>query len=229
MLAVLVLVMLMVVYEQSRRTKRKIERIEVRHQRALSEVVAACQEKERARIALDLHDALLSKLSALKISMCTEGLMSGSEQLKVLQDSIEVGRNLTHELSPTFVDRLSLEELLHSLPSCPNYSLNLEVDDSEDRVGLKFPVKLHLFRIVQEVWNNMLKHAETDIAFVKLIYGKSSFRMDIEDRGKGFDVSDCALGMGLQNVKMRSDALGAKCEITSEVGVGTKIYVELNY
>ena len=92
-------------------------------------------------------------------------------------------------------------------------------------------VQLTIYRIVQELLSNALRHAKATEILVQCSQNGSTFFITVEDNGKGFDVNyneDSQKGMGLPNLKSRVDYLQGKMEISSVPGNGTSINIELN-
>jgi signal transduction histidine kinase len=186
--------------------QQKLQTTIVSHQQQLLEDSILVQERERNRIAADLHDDLISKLNISLLSLHTNPKVE--ELSTLLQDSIFLARRITHDLSPPLLEQSSLYELLEEfvdpikthLEIALSYSLNTEET-------LPNPTKLQIFRIIQEVINNILKHAQASQLKVHLHLGKRYVGLKIIDNGIGFDTDKKSQGLGLKNIRLRSQSL----------------------
>jgi two-component system NarL family sensor kinase len=205
-----------IVHEQEKFTKAKLE-----HQQSLLWNSVLVQEKERGRIASDLHDELISKLTVL-----TYALQTSNEKVKpveLLGDSIAIARRITHDLRPPLLDQTSLEELVDDfvLPLTNAYAIGCFFSPHHQHLEMKSEIKLQLFRIVQEVVNNVLKHAKATQISIRLRVSESLVALVIRDDGVGFNVDKNAKGLGLKNIELRSQLLNAKWRFKSKPGIGT--------
>src|SRR5690606_30547094 len=107
----------------------------------------------------------------------------------------------------------------------------IDVDVSESVSDLKFDKQkeIAIFRIVQEILNNMMKHAEASNIEIRMHSKSNQFFILIKDNGKGFDVSDIdnAEGIGWKNIFARTKMIGGKVDIQSQINKGTKIEIEI--
>lgn len=176
-------------------------------------------QNERRRIAMDMHDQVLSELShisreadQLKINPNSEkNITLLTNNLKEVTSSI---RSIINDLHPHILDNLGLESALrdclqkHFINSySPEWSLNIEADlepllDNEQR--------FNLYRIILEIVNNIQKHAECTCFSIIMRLEVNILRLVIEDNGKGFDVSRSHKGLGLNNIETRCRLLKAR-------------------
>jgi signal transduction histidine kinase len=204
-----------IIREQQRFTQAKID-----YQQKLLWNSVLVQEKERDRIASDLHDELISKLTVL-----TYALQTNSDQVKpaeLLGDSIKIARRITHDLRPPLLDQTSLKELVEDFvrPLSKAYRLDLFFS-CDSNLSLTSDVKLQIFRIIQEVVNNTLKHAKCSSISIRLRASARVVALSFRDNGVGFNVDANAKGLGLRNIELRAQLLGAKCRFKSSLGLGT--------
>ena len=85
-----------------------------------------------------------------------------------------------------------------------------------------------IYRIIQELVHNIVKHAEATHAIVQGTVNENSFSLIVEDNGLGFDLTTAQYGIGLQNVKARVSSLNGELQVESTIGKGTSVYIELN-
>lgn len=203
------------IQEQEHLARTKIE-----HQQLLMWNSLLVQEKERERIASDLHDELISKLTVLVYAIQTNN--SQVKPVEVLQDSIRIAREITHDLCPPLLQQTSINELIENFISPLAKAFTIDYFPGTNRGGeLKNEIKLQLLRIVQEIINNILKHAKASKIVMRLRFTTDSIAMVIRDNGIGFDTSKTAQGLGLKNIELRSQLLGGKCRFKSNPNRGT--------
>lgn len=182
-------------------------------------------EKERNRIAGDLHDDVGSKLSHLKRA----AFNSENENSKLLDEVIQDLRNISHDLAPTIAQVSGLIPLLEKLISQhqkeTNMKINLRVFDF--RECLSPDQIIQLYRILQEAVNNVIKHSEATKIDIQVFGYKKEMSVSIEDNGKGFDIAKPSSGLGLNQLKIRAEILKGKIEINSHPDKGSLILVQV--
>jgi signal transduction histidine kinase len=139
-------------------------------------------------------------------------------------------RTLLLELRPRGLADADLGELLHQLADAimgrARVSVTVDVQDAEKERALLADVHIALYRIVQEALNNVAKHARASRAIVSLYRQAGQVTLSISDNGRGFDphaVPPDRLGIGI--MRERADAIGARLEVESHPGHGTRITV----
>jgi signal transduction histidine kinase len=193
--------------------------------------------QERQRLARDLHDAVTQTLfsSSLIAEVLPrlwarnqeEGLRRLTELRQLTRGALAEMRTLLVELRPAALMEADLGELLHQLAEAITGRTRVPVQVTvEGESTLPVDVKVALYRIAQEALNNVAKHAEASEVTVAIKLEPGSVELRIQDDGIGFDTSVSApdrLGMGI--MQERAEAIGAKLEVTSQPGVGTKVSV----
>jgi PAS domain S-box-containing protein len=215
--------------------------------RDLSFSLLSAQEMERKRIASDLHDDLGQTLAYLKIriSNLQSQLPKVHDQLRqecentleYTNQLIERVRQISHGLTPIFLDDLGLTASLHSLiEELSEYSSIKIEKHTEDIDALFSPeVEITIYRIVQEIFNNIRKHSEANSAAVEIKKREDNVSFKIEDSGNGFDVDSIELfyankkGLGLASLHERVRMLGGRFEIYSQINEGTKIHFTIPF
>ncbi len=209
--------------------------------RDLSFSLLTAQEMERKRIASDLHDDLGQTLAYLKIRIqnlqkslppARVNLQNECENtLEYTNQLIEKVRIISHGLTPIFLDDLGLTGSLHSLvDEFSGYSL-IKIEKQIANVDKLFSpgVEITIYRIIQEIINNIWKHAETNFVKVEIIKSTDKVSFKIEDYGRGFDSEKIGLftsdkkGLGLASVNERVRMLGGRFEIQSRLKKGTNV------
>ena len=196
------------------------------------------QETERTRIAKDLHDGLGGLFSTIKMQLSTlkheekhleeNKLFSKSYEL-VDNASVEV-RRIAHNMMPEVLMKMGLEDALKDM--CNNISAGKLLSVSFQAYGmerrLNTATEIMLFRIIQELLNNIIKHAQATEAIIQFNQDKERLHVTVEDNGRGFDIADnrSANHAGLDTVQSRVNYLNGKLSIESQKNLGTTVMME---
>ena len=212
-----------------------------RHQlQRLSRCLLSTQEEERKRIAGELHDGVGQGLSVLKLmlqNLAADQAEAGDErvagQLQAsvykTQEMIDDVRRLSMDLRPAILDSggvlPALTRLCREVGQIKRgLAVHLETRIQESDV--QDALKIHLFRIVQEALNNIIKHAGARNVWVRLHRTDCGLKLEIADDGVGFDLAQMqapARGLGLSSMKQRASLHQGLLQITSEPGRGTTL------
>jgi signal transduction histidine kinase/ligand-binding sensor domain-containing protein len=200
------------------------------------------QEEERKRISRDLHDDIGTKLSALKLFISSLELKaSASHQEEIvslaqnseqfIQEVVKDLRNLLINLSPTVLEDFgytnAVEGLVNKINETKLIHFDLNVFGFKQRLQKDY--ELALYRITQELINNILKHADAKNISLQTGLRDDKIVLIIEDDGKGFDVNLHREGYGLKNLETRTKLLNGKIVIESIPGKGTTTLIEIPY
>jgi len=204
-----------------------------------NDMLAALEEArtaERSEIGKELHDNVNQLLGASKLYL--EMAKKGGKNSKLYLNrsseytltAIEEIRNLTKTLTTDVVNVFgllgSIKNLASDLMEVQPLLITLQLDPAiEDLISNN--VKLHLYRIVQEQFNNIVKHAEASTIIVSFARNENLLLMIITDNGKGFDVSQTSKGIGLNNIAERVKLIKATSELISKIGKGTTFVLKL--
>jgi two-component system, NarL family, sensor kinase len=216
--------------------KAKVEQLEKEKQVASLEYLIKGQEEERTRVAKDLHDGLGGMLSGVKMSLSK---ISGQEQPKELftivdqlDQSIRELRYIAHNMMPEALLRFGLDEALKNLCSGLNQSkqINISYQSYGWNGNISKDYEVILYRIVQELINNAVKHGKPKNILVQLIESDNHISLTVEDDGTGYVANnpDVKKGIGLSNIESRVQYLNATMDIQSERGTGTTVNIEMN-
>lgn len=198
---------------------------------SLAAELSLSEERERRRIATDLHDRIGQSLAFARLKLA--GLSREHAELKPVQDLVEQAivdtRSLTFELSPPVLYELGLVPALEWLTRKIHQEHGIETrfhDDGQPK-PLHENFRVVLFQAVRELLVNVVKHAQATHAQVLLRRDGDALRIIIEDDGIGFEVSksrsEAARSFGLFNVRERVEYLGGRVKIRSESRCGTRI------
>jgi len=216
---------------------QKLKEIAQQEELKITKAILEGEEKERERVGKDLHDGLGGMLAGVKINFSAwasqnlepENKQNFNEILHQLDHSVTELRNISRNLMPESLLKLGLETALKDL--CEFYSRkDLHIGFQPIDINSKLPlaVQINIFRIVQEILANAVKHSEAENILLQCSQSNDVFLITIEDDGKGFSQdSSPTKSMGLHNLKTRVDYLKGKMEINSD-HEGTAINIELN-
>ena len=229
-------ILLLIGFSVFQRNKRK-------HQLAISQekennlqAVISAEEKERTRIARELHDGIVQQIGAVIINsrnnLSKLGLAEkpeSQELLTRLEDSNKELRNISHQMMPRALEEkgliTALQELLATSLQPANIKFGFEFSNISERLPKK--VEVTLYRITQELINNIIKHSKASLVNVQLLKIETAIIFMVEDNGKGFS-STQKTGLGLQNIKSRIDIIKGSVNFNSEnTGTLTTIKIPL--
>jgi two-component system, NarL family, sensor kinase len=231
------------VFQKNKLKQQKIIAAErITQQQILSKSVLDAEEKERQRIARDLHDGLGQRLSATKLNI--SGLQSLLNNPSIEQDlllknastlideSVKDVRSISHNLLSNGLLKSGLvtaiREFVNQLNHPNGIKINLEIIGLEKR--LEFTLENVLYRVLQEVINNIIKHSKARQVNIQIIKHDSELSMVIEDDGIGFDINQILLekkGIGLKNIESRIEFVNGKVFFDSYPGKGTTVNFEV--
>lgn len=203
---------------QIRKQLHEKGRLKELHQQELLKAAVDTQEKERSRIAAELHDQIGNDLQTLKLFLhqINQQELEG-QSTELLAQTIQDVRNLSHELMPASLELLGLEEALMSLVSRLNATEELSCQlDWQGKDRLLPETELALYRIAQELVSNTLKHAQANEIVIKFIGNLSGFLFEYVDNGIGLRGNLDAIendGLGMKNIESRCQLIGATFKI----------------
>lgn len=234
-------IVLFVTFYQKRLVQEQLKQkvLESNMQERILEATLVSQEGERQRLAGDLHDSIGGMLSAIRI-----GLSAVSRQLpdptkldmqkQMLDDTIETVRKMSRDLMPATLEKFGLvpaiRELVEKLESTT--SIQIGVIEIGEFHKMESKREIMVYRIVQELLNNAIKHAQA--TYLEVIFEfKENLYLIVEDNGVGFDAKELEVSgrksLGLYNITSRAKLLGASIQVDREKTDGTKIVVIVPY
>lgn len=228
-------------YQQKQKLQQhRISELETEKKLMATEAVLKGEEQERTRLAKDLHDGLGGMLSGIKYSLNTmkgnlimtpENAQAFERSIDMLDSSIKEMRRVAHNMMPEVLLRYGLDAALKDYTAEINKSGIINVvyqSMGEENKSLDQSSLLALYRILQELLNNAIKHAAATEVLVQVFWENGKLVVNVEDNGKGFDASllEKAEGMGWKNIRSRVDLLKGNIDIQSSPGKGTSVNLE---
>ncbi|TGE21369.1 tetratricopeptide repeat protein [Hymenobacter aquaticus] len=203
---------------------------------SVANAVLQGQEEERRRLARDLHDGLGGMLSTIKLyllSVQTDAGLSARNNglfataLDHLDSSVTELRRVAHNLMPEVLLQFGLAVALQEFCNRVHQARQLQVRCQ--LLGLEKPlpqpVELAVYRIVQELVNNVIKHARATEVLVQFIRQDDQANLVVEDDGQGLPRAACPEGAGLKGIRARVEYLNGGCEIQAVPGQGTSVFI----
>ncbi|MEM6642682.1 MAG: response regulator [Bacteroidota bacterium] len=187
------------------------------------------QEKERERIARDLHDGVGQIANMIKLAV-KQG-ETGEGLVDMIEQFLDEMRKVTDGLLPSRIVDFPIDASIKKIVDQANDASKISFKfQSQDIPALDLKYKVNLYRIVQENISNIIKHSKAKNATVQLYGFDDYLQMTIEDDGIGFKVGeygDDNSHHGLQNILFRAEVLNAECEMESSEGNGTFIRIKI--
>lgn len=219
----------------------RIAQLENEKQLTASESVIKGQDEERGRLAKDLHDGLGGMLSGIKYSLNTmkgnlimtpDNQQAFERSIDMLDSSIKEMRRVAHNMMPEALVKFGLNTALKDFCNEINQSGALQI--TYQSIGLEnekldATLSITIYRIIQELINNTMKHAVAGTAIVQVTHEDGQIGITVEDNGKGFDVSllNQSKGMGWNNIQSRVNFLKGRLDIKSDSNHGTSVHIDL--
>jgi two-component system NarL family sensor kinase len=236
-LVLLLLAVIIVLMAFSRNRDKQKEKLRFLEKGRFKAVVTA-EEKERIRIARELYDGLGQILSVAKMDVSTIENKVGAEQIKTIDSSIDLidqtvreVRTVSHNLMPATLMKVglvsALDELVLKINMVGQVQVVFNAKGLEERLPSNFEITI--YRIVQEVINNALKHSLAKNIYIDLAKNKQQLYLSISDNGVSFekDVIEKSSGIGWQNIFSRISMLGGKIDVDSKKDMGSTITIVL--
>ncbi|MCH9660958.1 MAG: sensor histidine kinase, partial [Bacteroidetes bacterium] len=244
---VLPLSLLFIFYRHRAKTQLKIrqqeneihnkEKLRLQKEQELTEIKALIegQDKERNRIAKELHDGVGGQLASVNLRLSHINNTLGNDKI------IEIGNNLTgtlkelrllsHNLSTnSFIGKsfdVLLNELKQQYDNPKQFEIEISVFPEDCFEHINDDVKHNLYRILQEALANISKHAKANFVSLSFTRHVEHFTIFIEDNGIGFDQIKSKDGIGIHNIKERLLAINGSIEIDSSPNRGTHLVIEI--
>ena len=245
MVAVLIVLLLMFLVYRNYRQKQQLQQqrigeLEKEQQLLATEAVLKGEEQERTRLARDLHDGLGGMLSGIKYSfrhvkrslaMNPESHEAFGRSMDMLDSAIKELRRVAHNMMPESLIKFGLDTALRDF--CKDIDQTGQIgivyqSVNPDDARMDQTTSITIFRIVQELVNNILKHAEARQVVVQVNNMEEHIAVTVEDDGKGFatDTLSFSSGIGWANIRSRTDYLKGKIDLQSAPGQGASVHIE---
>lgn len=228
-------------YDQKQKLQQqRINELETEKKLTATEAVLKGEEQERSRLAKDLHDGLGGMLSGIKYSfnsmkenlvLTPEHHQAFERSMDMLDSSIKEMRRVAHNMMPETLVKFGLDTALKDFCNDINQSGALKINYQSIGLAdlqLEQTTMISVYRIVQELISNTMKHAAAQTAIVQVSAMERQLSVTVEDDGKGFDTTIIkrAQGIGWANIQHRVDLLRGRLDVDSLPGKGTSVHIE---
>lgn len=242
MLLLAIAIVLFILFYQRKMLQEQMRRqaMEAEFQKMMLKAALDSQENERRRLAADLHDSIGAMLSTIRVGLTTLPRSREVSEVtilptkKLLDETIESVRAISRDLMPATLQKFGLNQAISDLCRRVTDAAMIETNFHEtgEQVRLSETNEIMLFRIVQELLNNVVKHARAKEVNVWLIWDRT-LEIRVEDDGKGFDYAKqmqqnaTNRGLGLFNIENRTRLMGAAINFDNGESKGTRISIRL--
>lgn len=246
LLLAMAVILFFVVYQRRLLAQQeKLQEVQTQQQKALLQASLQSQENERRRIAKDLHDEVGANLSTINlftkslekfIEPTTKASQMLDQTKSLIASTVTSVRAISKDLLPATLDRFGLIDAIGELCERINQTDELTVKFEYQTPKERLPVadELTLFRIIQELFNNTLKHAQASEIQLFVHYNTQNLKVVFQDNGVGFDVAtlqnskDSTQGLGLKNLESRAQMLQATLSYHCPPDGGTQVNILRN-
>ncbi|MDX1476876.1 MAG: ATP-binding protein [Saprospiraceae bacterium] len=217
-------------------SQQRIAQLEQEKQLLAMHSMIEGQEAERIRIARDLHDGLGGLLGTVKAHFSViqneihklESLNVYDEVDKLIDTASAEVRRISHNMAPHALRFGGLKDALHDLSvQLRTHGLAVTFEWPGDDIELEQSSEVMLYRIVQELTNNVIKYAQASQLLIQFNRVEDELSIIVEDNGRGFDVEQASMGLGLKSVESRVTFLHGSLDIDSVEGEGTTVTIQM--
>ncbi|HUR11064.1 MAG TPA: sensor histidine kinase [Flavitalea sp.] len=193
-------------------------------------------ERERARMAADLHDEVGPVLSAVKLRLNSMDLTDAEDRKELVRTNEQIDnlmrrmREISFDLMPNSLLRKGLPEAISEFIEYCSKSSPLTIRSQFEKLPLSRNQSINLYRILQEIIHNTIKHAQATDLKIEMRQEKKGIMLLTQDNGIGFNYdprSGDSKGMGLRNLLSRTEIIGGKMYVESKKGKGTTFTFEI--
>ncbi len=219
--------------------KRQLAEEQWKQQEARSKAVIEAEERERQRIARELHDGIGQQLSAARLHLSAlegsletnqtkeEALLSNA--MSMMDDAIREVRTVAHSMLANALLKQGLagavRDFIQKINSSGQIRIELEISGLDKNIEPM--VESMLFRIIQELMSNIIRHAKANEVSIQLHRHETELILMVEDNGVGFDPTNQTTGAGMENISSRVNFIKGHLEIDSFPGRGTTVSIEV--
>jgi len=218
--------------EEKRKLESNQKNLEAEQKQKMFWAMLTAQEEERRRIAESLHSGLAQLLFGIKFSLHAPGVSKDPNQSlqakdftdKLLNDAINECRRISHELTPVVLDTFGLKDAIHEI--CRQFypALSIKAEFAGD-VKLSKAMEVAIYRTVQELVVNIIKHANATEAEIKISVNKEEVNIIVQDNGVGFSEENKSDGIGIKTIKNKVQLLNGVFEISNGQASGSIIRI----
>ena len=218
---------------EKQRLQSQYKEILSRHNENILRTTIKTQEEERRRISESLHNGLGQLLYGVKLSLDQMNRQTDDPQLSkilrkntedLLTQAIQETRRISHELSPSILENFGLQVAVNDICQQFNKAVNIRCDFQSSNIPISKELELFIYRTIQELSTNIVKHAKASEASMEVFFSKDQVNINIQDNGVGLSPAKQD-GIGLKTIQTQLNLLKGTFSISSPGGVGTLIKI----
>jgi signal transduction histidine kinase len=244
---IVIIVLLLIITRQ--RSKQKELQLQQSQQKANEEIYHLmltqkakedeARKTEKKRIARELHDGIMNKLSSTRLNLAILSKKTDTETIQkcltyinqINQIETDI-RNISHDLNQDVFQEedsfgIMIEDFVNEQNTTSKTHYELELDNDIDWNVITSEIKMHLYRIIQEASHNINKYGQAKKASISIVLDAPNICMAITDNGIGFDTSVISKGIGIQNMQARVKLLNGKLSISSTKHATTSVNIAI--
>lgn len=208
-------------------------RLKKEEEQKINSVIFESEQKERIRIARDLHDSIGQKLSVMKMLLPKA---DGNENLAkisgFLDETATEVRSISHNLIPEILNFgliKAIDEMTDRINSTENISVEFRTNETTNRLNLNKQTEISVYRIIQEIMSNIVRHSKTDKILIEIKSFPDFIQINIKDNGIGFDINaiDQSEGLGWKNIFARIKLINGNLKVHSEKNKGSDFLINI--
>lgn len=238
LIAVIIGIAIFTYYRYKLKQKAALDAAIIKSNEQKLKAVLDGQEAERRRIARELHDGVGQKLAGLKLNW--SGIISNvhtdntvdiySNLSQLIDETASEVRSISHQMLPKELEQFGLISAIEGLVSSSfnNSSIRVSFEHFGMKSRFSYDIELAIYRILQEMLSNILKHSEANMVKIELLKRRESVLLLVEDNGKGFNYnSKKEHGIGLMNIESRAESVNGTLNYESQINKGTVVSVNI--
>jgi two-component system NarL family sensor kinase len=221
--------------QEKLRLQNQYKEILANHNERMLKTTLKTQEEERKRISESLHNGLGQLLYGVKLSLDQLSKTTDNPDLAkvirkttddLLTQAIKETRRISHELSPAILENFGLQVAVKDICQQFGPALNMHCDFQESNIKISKELELVIYRTIQELSTNIIKHAKATEANLEVFFSKDQVNINIQDNGQGIKPGK-EDGIGLKTIQNQLNLLKGTFTMTSPGGIGTLIKITI--
>ena len=225
---------------EKRMLANQLEEEKIKKQQEITSAVIAAQEKERQEVGSELHDNVNQILASSRLylglarkNLKTDATVFLNQTEELISSAITELRNLSHSLIPPSLDETELIDAIDQLVTSLSSTTEMEIESNSDdfnESNIPEKMKLAIYRIIQEQFNNIIKYAKASKVVLSLTNDdNNTISLSLKDNGVGFDVSKKSKGVGLTNMRVRASLFKGEVVMISSPNNGCELQASFRY
>lgn len=215
---------------------KRVDEFRIKMENRVLSAVIKTEERERQYFAKELHDGLGPLLSVIKMLVTgfskdksdNDNMLLAQSINQAVDEAITSVREISANISPHILNNFGLYAAVEAFVKRIKPTMNIEFEANFNKERFHFAVESIMYRVICELINNTIKHADATKIEVRLTYEHNKLNLEYCDNGKGFDVESESMGMGLENMRYRLRSGSGDMLITSVPGKGMRAVAYIN-